>query len=83
MQLKGNRLAKWLKKIDKCLNSSEAFGFDSESLSDAILGCLTDDQPTNYAKNRSTDINESNIESSKKLQPRRNGRKNQCRRESG
>jgi hypothetical protein len=25
---------------DKGLNNSEAFGFDSESLSDAILGCL-------------------------------------------
>jgi lipoate-protein ligase A len=43
MQLKGTRLAKdeLKRKIDKCLNSSEAFGFDSESLSDAILGCLT------------------------------------------
>ena len=27
-------------KIEKCLNGSEAFGFDSESLTDAILGCL-------------------------------------------
>ena len=27
-------------KIEKCLNHSEAFGFDSESLTDAILGCL-------------------------------------------
>jgi hypothetical protein len=29
------------RRIEKCLNSSEAFGFDSESLSNAILGCLT------------------------------------------
>ena len=27
-------------KIEKCLNDSEAFGFDSESLTDAIVGCL-------------------------------------------
>jgi lipoate-protein ligase A len=27
-------------KIEKCLNDSEAVGFDSESLTDAILGCL-------------------------------------------
>lgn len=42
-QLKGTRLDKdELKiKIDKCLSDSEAFGFDSESVSDAILGCLT------------------------------------------
>ena len=26
-------------KIEKCLNRSEAFGFDSESMTDAILGC--------------------------------------------
>jgi lipoate---protein ligase len=26
--------------IEKTLNQSEAFGFDSESLADAILGCL-------------------------------------------
>lgn len=26
--------------IEKSLNQSEAFGFDSESLTDAILGCL-------------------------------------------
>ena len=31
-------------KIDKCLNGSEAFGFDSESLTDAILGCLKEEQ---------------------------------------
>jgi lipoate---protein ligase len=42
-QLKGTRLDKdeLKKKIDKCLSDSEAFGFDSESVSDAILGCLT------------------------------------------
>jgi len=27
-------------KIENCLNDSEAFGFDSESLTEAILGCL-------------------------------------------
>jgi lipoate---protein ligase len=27
-------------KIEKCLNHSEAFGFDSESMTDAIIGCL-------------------------------------------
>ena len=26
--------------IEKCLNRSEAFGFDSQSMTDAILGCL-------------------------------------------
>ena len=31
-------------KIEKCLNGSEAFGFDSESLTDAILGCLKEEQ---------------------------------------
>ena len=31
-------------KIEKCLNDSEAFGFDSESLTDAILGCLKEKQ---------------------------------------
>lgn len=31
-------------KIEKCLNGSEAFGFDSESLTDAILGCLKKEQ---------------------------------------
>jgi lipoate---protein ligase len=30
-------------KIEKCLNRSEAFGFDSESLTDAILGCLKEE----------------------------------------
>ena len=31
-------------KIEKCLNGSEAFGFDSQSLTDAILGCLKEEQ---------------------------------------
>ena len=31
-------------KIEKCLNGSEAFGFDSEYLTDAILGCLKEEQ---------------------------------------
>ena len=26
--------------IEKCLSHSEAFGFDSESLTEAIIGCL-------------------------------------------
>jgi lipoate-protein ligase A len=29
--------------IEKCLSHSEAFGFDSESLTDAIIGCLNSD----------------------------------------
>ena len=29
------------RRIDKCLNFSVAFGFDSDSLSNAIMGCLT------------------------------------------
>jgi hypothetical protein len=42
MQLIGTPLVKdeLKRRIDKCLNISEAFGFDSESLSNAILGCL-------------------------------------------
>ena len=31
-------------KIEKSLNDSEAFGFDSESMTDAILGCLKQEQ---------------------------------------
>ncbi len=31
-------------KIEECLNYSEAFGFDSESMTDAILGCLKQEQ---------------------------------------
>jgi lipoate---protein ligase len=29
--------------IEKCLNHSEAFGFDSDSLTEAIIGCLNSD----------------------------------------
>ena len=29
-----------METIEKCLIHSEAFGFDSESLTDAIVGCL-------------------------------------------
>jgi hypothetical protein len=44
MQLKGIRLDKAMlkKKIDECLRNAEPFGFDSESLSEAIMGCLLD-----------------------------------------
>jgi lipoate---protein ligase len=31
-------------KVERCLNDSEAFGFDSESMTDAILGCLKSKQ---------------------------------------
>jgi lipoate---protein ligase len=31
-------------KVKKCLSGSEAFGFDSESMTDAILGCLKPEQ---------------------------------------
>jgi lipoate-protein ligase A len=31
-------------KIEECLNYSEAFGFDSESMTDAILGCFKEEQ---------------------------------------
>jgi lipoate---protein ligase len=43
LQLKGTRLDKseLKEKIDACLSNSEAFGFDSESMSDAIMGCLS------------------------------------------
>jgi hypothetical protein len=45
MQLKGIRLDKAMlkKKIDECLRNAEPFGFDSESLSEAIMGCLRDE----------------------------------------
>ncbi len=45
MQLKGIRLDKAMlkKKIDECLSNAEPFGFDSESLSEAIMGCLRDE----------------------------------------
>jgi lipoate---protein ligase len=29
-----------MNKIEKCLVGSETFGFDSQSMTDAILGCL-------------------------------------------
>jgi lipoate---protein ligase len=43
VHLKGTRLdkSKLKEKIDACLSNSEAFGFDSESMSDAIMGCLS------------------------------------------
>ena len=28
-------------KVEKCLSGSESFGFDSKSMTDAILGCLS------------------------------------------
>jgi len=31
-------------KVEKCLSSSEAFGFDLESMTSAILGCLKSKQ---------------------------------------
>lgn len=41
-QLKGTRLEKEKvkKRIDECLSNAEPFGFDSDSLSEAIMGCL-------------------------------------------
>ena len=41
-QLKGTLLDKYKlkEKIDKCLENSEAFGFDTESMVAAILGCV-------------------------------------------
>ena len=41
-QLKGTLLDRYKlkEKIDKCLENSEAFGFDSESMVTAILGCV-------------------------------------------
>ncbi len=33
--------------IEKCLSHSEPFGFDSESLTDAIIGCLNNDGNSN------------------------------------
>jgi len=40
-QLKGTLLDRYKlkEKIDKCLENSEAFGFDTESMVAAILGC--------------------------------------------
>jgi lipoate---protein ligase len=39
------------KTIQKCLNHSEAFGFDSESMTDAILGCLKTEQEKEKGNN--------------------------------
>jgi lipoate---protein ligase len=38
--------------IEKCLSHSEAFGFDSESLTDAIIGCLNNDGNSNKQKSK-------------------------------
>jgi lipoate-protein ligase A len=38
--------------IEKCLSHSEAFGFDSESLTDAIIGCLNSDGDGNKQKSK-------------------------------
>lgn len=45
-QLKGTRLEKesLKKKIDECLSNAEPFGFSTESMSDAIMGCLSNQQ---------------------------------------
>ena len=42
--LKGTKLEKvqLKEKIKDCLNNSEAFGFDPDSMSEAILGCIRD-----------------------------------------
>ena len=46
MQLKGTRLEKveLKKKIHECLRNAEPFGFNSESMSEAIMGCLKNQQ---------------------------------------
>jgi lipoate---protein ligase len=38
--------------IEKCLNEAEAFGFDSESLTEAILGCLQNDEVSNMKESK-------------------------------
>ena len=38
--------------IEKCLSHSEAFGFDSESLTEAIIGCLNRDGDGNKQKTK-------------------------------
>jgi lipoate---protein ligase len=40
------------KTIEKCLSHSEAFGFDSESLTDAIIGCLNSYGNSNKQKTK-------------------------------
>ena len=46
MHLRGTWLerAKLKKKIDECLSNAEPYGFDSESLSDTIMGCLNNQE---------------------------------------
>ena len=48
VNLIGTKLEKYTieQKVKKCLSSSEAFGFDSESMTDAILGCLNPEKNT-------------------------------------
>lgn len=38
--------------IEKCLSHSKAFGFDSESLTEAIIGCLNSDGDGNKQKTK-------------------------------
>ena len=38
--------------IETCLSDSEAFGFDSDSLTDAIIGCLNNDGNSNKQKSK-------------------------------
>ena len=38
--------------IEKCLSHSEAFGFDSESLTEAIVGCLHSNWNSNKQKTK-------------------------------
>ncbi len=38
--------------IEKCLSHSEAFGFDSESLTEAIIGCLNRERDGNKQKTK-------------------------------
>lgn len=38
--------------IEKCLSHSEAFGFDSESLTEAVIGCLNSDGNSNKQKTK-------------------------------
>jgi hypothetical protein len=46
VSLIGTRLEKDCieQKVEKCLSNSEAFGFDLESMTSAILGCLKSKQ---------------------------------------
>ena len=38
--------------IEECLSHSEAYGFDSESLTEAIMGCLNSDGDGNKQKTK-------------------------------